>query len=78
MDLKIARSAIRDYWNTDHSEDFSHLRPGEYEAEIVRACETLEEEGTCFDRACVAHIQSTAPAIFDYNRHGNWIGYTKK
>lgn len=77
MNLEMARETIRNYWNVDHSEDFSHLRPGEYEARIVLACEVLEDEGTYFDQACVEHIQNTAPTIFDYDRYGNWIGNMK-
>jgi hypothetical protein len=73
LTLLDARFSITDYWDSPNNDRFG-ISDNEFCAHMVHVCEILETEGDEDDMNDVEDLMNTAPSIFDYDKHGNFIG----
>lgn len=71
--LTEARKTIKEYWSSAE-DDHSQIKRDDFCANIVAACNVLEDYGDDDDYDDVQKIKDTAPSIFDYDETGNYIG----
>ncbi len=77
MELELARIICAEYLASDGSYDLSALTRREFNAyrhTVAEAASALMEIGSEDEQEMGATIQRIAPALWDYDRAGNYIG----